>query len=108
MGIVISGFGGVGKTELAKKYENVIDLESIIWKWKYDVDITEKIEYYKSYEKRTPNENYPQNYIDEIKKAIIEYDIVLVAFSNIIIEELKKIILIFYYVILRVVLQMNM
>lgn len=83
-GIVISGFGGVGKTELAKKYKNVVDLESILWKWNYDVDITGNIESYKSYKYRTENVDYPQNYIDEIKKAQKQYDIVLIAYSDVI------------------------
>lgn len=90
-GIVISGFGGIGKTELAKKYENVIDLESILWKWKYQEKIEQKnLEHYKSYDKRVPNPDYPNNYIKEIKKNLKKFDIVLVAYSTIIYEELVK------------------
>lgn len=33
--VIISGFGGVGKTTLAKKYKNVIDLESSPFKYDY-------------------------------------------------------------------------
>lgn len=58
--VVIVGFGGVGKTELAKKYKNVIDLESILWKWNYDIDVSKNIEYYKKYNNRTKNINYPR------------------------------------------------
>lgn len=31
--LIIAGFAGIGKTTLAKKYKNVIDLESSIYKW---------------------------------------------------------------------------
>ena len=62
-GIVIAGFGDIGKTELAKKYENVIDLESIFGKWQYSEKYT-NIEEYKSCENRIPNTNFPQNYIE--------------------------------------------
>lgn len=90
MGIVIVGFGGVGKTELARKYKNVVDLESIIWKWNYDVDISDNIEHYKCYPNRTKNVNFPENYIQEIKKSLLTYDIVLVAYSQTICNELIK------------------
>ena len=31
--IIIAGFAGIGKTTLAKKYKNVIDLESSLYKY---------------------------------------------------------------------------
>lgn len=31
--VIIAGFGGVGKTTLAKKYKNVLDLESTPYKY---------------------------------------------------------------------------
>ncbi len=89
-GIVIVGFGGVGKTELAKKYKNVIDLESIFWKWHYSEDINKNVEYFKSYQNRIPNSNFPQNYIEAIKENLKKYDIVLVAYSDIICKSLRK------------------
>lgn len=89
-GIVISGFGGVGKTELSKKYSNVIDLESIFWKWYYNEDINKNVEHFKSYKNRTQNPNFPQNYIEAIKENLNKYDIVLIAYSDIICNSLKK------------------
>lgn len=34
-GIIIAGFTALGKTTLAEKYENIIDLESSLYQWKY-------------------------------------------------------------------------
>lgn len=88
-GIVIAGFGGVGKTELAKKYKNVIDLESIFWKWQYN-ERHMNIEEYKSGNDRIPNPNFPQNYIEAIKENQKKYDIVLIAYSTIICRAVKE------------------
>lgn len=89
-GIVILGFGGVGKTELSRKYKNVIDLESIFWKWKYNDKIEGNIECYKRYENRSKNTHFPTNYIEAIKENQQKYDIVLVAYSDIICKSLKE------------------
>ena len=43
MGIIIAGFATVGKTYLAKKYNNIIDLES--GSFKYDYTGYKKIDY---------------------------------------------------------------
>lgn len=76
-GMVIAGFAGIGKTTLAKKYKNVIDLESTIYKW----DNT-GFEHLTDEERkgltRNQNPNWPQNYIYAIKKAQQEYDFVMV------------------------------
>ena len=65
-GIIISGFGGVGKTYLAKKYKNVVDLESS--PFKYDYSNIENLDYEKL--KGEPNriirKDYPENYIKAI------------------------------------------
>lgn len=77
-GIVIASFAGVGKTTLAKKYKNVIDIESSPYKWDYkEWDITD-LEKLKGMKDRKKNLEFPQNYINEIKMAQIKYDIVLV------------------------------
>lgn len=34
-GIIIAGFTALGKTSLAQKYDNIIDLESSLYQWKY-------------------------------------------------------------------------
>lgn len=44
-GTIIAGFTALGKTTLACKYDNIIDLESSLYQWKYENKMTlEEIE----------------------------------------------------------------
>lgn len=77
-GIVIAGFAGIGKTTLAKKYKNVVDVESSPYKWDYqNVDVS-NLELLKGKAGRKRNVEFPNNYIRAVKKAKETYDIVLV------------------------------
>lgn len=76
--LIIAGSAGVGKTTLAKKYDNVIDLESSPYKWDYSNLKSQNLEVLKGTKDRIPNKDFPQNYINAIKKAIKEYDVVCV------------------------------
>lgn len=76
-GIIISAFATCGKTYLANKYKNVIDMESS--NYKFD---NSKLEDIPTEERkgtiRPLNPNWPQNYYDAIIEATNNYDIVLV------------------------------
>lgn len=77
-GIIIAGFATVGKTYLSKKYNNIIDLES--GNYKYDYTGYENIPYEKrkGMANRKINKEWPLNYYEAIKRAVDEYDVVLV------------------------------
>ena len=77
-GIVIAGFAGIGKTTLAKKYKNVIDIESSPYKYDYGNKEIVDVERIKGDKSRSVNKDFPLNYINAIKKAIEEYDVVCV------------------------------
>lgn len=76
-GIIIAGFGAIGKTTLGKKYDNIIDLESGYYQW--DNTGFEHIPYElrKGKKERNRNEKWPLNYHEAVLKAQKEYDIVL-------------------------------
>ena len=74
---VIAGFAGIGKTSLAKKYKNVFDLESTAYKYDNTGSECFNEEQLKG-RKRGLNPLWPQNYINEIKAGMWEYDILLV------------------------------
>lgn len=76
-GIVIAGFGAIGKTYLSKKYTNVIDMESGFFK---HINIGFEhidVEHRKGTTIRPENPDWPQNYYKAIVNARKHYDIVL-------------------------------
>ena len=89
-GLIIAAFAGTGKTYLAKKYKNVIDLESS--KYKYDYSMCSSVDYekLKGDKNRVPNNEWPQNYVKAIKNAQTKYDIVFVFICEEALEIYKK------------------
>jgi len=81
MGIIISGFAGIGKTTLQKKYQSVIDLESSDFKWIYQDETIESLdkEKRKGISNRIQNPLWPLNYVKEIIQKSKEYQIVLIS-----------------------------
>jgi hypothetical protein len=77
--VVIAGTAGVGKTELAKRYKNVIDLESSTFSWLYPKGTD--VEAMKGVAGRIDHPEWPQNYITAIKDAMTKYDYVCVGGS---------------------------
>lgn len=87
---VISCFAGCGKTTVGKKYPNVLDLQASSYHFDYsNIDKTQ-YENMKGNQSRIPNPLWPNNYLTAIKKAINEYDLILVPSSLDIRELLMK------------------
>ena len=87
-GILIAGFGAIGKTTVSKKYDNVIDLESSSFKYIID-DELKKL----NPEERKGlklNKEFPDNYYNEIMKDLEIYDIVFISMHNEIINLLEE------------------
>lgn len=76
-GIIIAGFSGIGKTTLAKKYKNVIDLDASNYAYDETNILNVDIEKRKG-ERRKANSSWPHNYIEKIKEVVLKYDIILV------------------------------
>ncbi len=90
-GIIIAGFTALGKTTLAQKYDNIIDLESSLYQWKYKNKMTlEEIETNKGKTERIPNDKFPENYIKAILEARKKYDIVLTSMHWKLLEYFNK------------------
>lgn len=79
--LIISGFGGVGKSTLARKYKNVIDLESSAHQWIVDPKVGNG-ENIKASLNREKNPDYPNNYIQAIKDAMKKYDVICVMYNG--------------------------
>lgn len=80
--LIIAGFAGIGKTYLGKKYSNVKDMESSIYKYDYSKIKNPDYEKLKGDRTRIPNKNFPQNYINGIKQAQKDYDIITIWFHD--------------------------
>lgn len=75
--LIIAGFAWVWKTTLAKKYSNVIDLESSIYKRDNSGMENVPVEARK-WTVRKENINWPQNYLNAIENAKSTHDVILV------------------------------
>lgn len=76
-GILICAFATCGKSYLAKKYSNVIDLESSNYKYINNQTNTISVEERKG-TTRQLNKEWPFNYYKAIEENLYKYDIILV------------------------------
>ncbi|MFR7674434.1 MAG: hypothetical protein ACLU02_02275 [Clostridia bacterium] len=76
-GIIVAGFGAIGKTTLGNKYDNIIDMESGYYQW--DNTGFENIPYEqrKGTKERPKNKEWPTNYHHAVLEAQNKYDVVL-------------------------------
>lgn len=81
---IIAAYAGVGKTYLGNKYKNVLDLESLNFKWIYSEDVQYLSDEQKKglNDKRELNENWPQNYVEGILKNYSNFDYILVSINS--------------------------
>ena len=75
MGVFIFAFTATGKSTVARKYKNVIDMESTRYKY---IGSDLENEALKS-TIRIINEDWPNNYFEALKKVKDEYDYILIA-----------------------------
>lgn len=89
-GILIAGFGAIGKTTVAKKYKNVLDLESSNFKYIIDDDLKLlSVEERKGIKTRKLNKKFPENYYNAIIENLYKNNIVLISMHKEIINMLK-------------------
>ena len=90
-GILIAGFGAIGKTTLTQKYDNMIDLESSNFKYIIDDNLKKiDVEKRKGLNIRKLNPLFPNNYYNAIIDSMKKYDYVLISMHNEIIDLLEK------------------
>ncbi|MBO5348280.1 MAG: hypothetical protein J6A89_00430 [Clostridia bacterium] len=90
-GIIIAGFKAIGKSTLAKKYENVVDLDSANYKYIIDSQMANiPEEQRKGLKTRIKNPDYPLNYYNAIIENCKNGKIVLIAGKKEMIDLLEK------------------
>lgn len=88
---IISVFSCLGKTYLAKKNKNVLDLEASYYKWIYnDKILAQDVEKRKGVKDRIMNPKYPYNYLKAIEENIGKYDVLLITPDKLIRNKLKE------------------
>lgn len=80
IGKVIGAFTGTGKSFLAERYNNVIDLDLGNYRFIYDGPDDVPFEARKAMKKYDIQPEWPQNYLDAVMKSIGRYGIVLVTY----------------------------
>lgn len=90
-GLIIGGYKAIGKTTLAKEYENVIDLESSNYEYVLDEELKKlSIEERKGLKTRKKNKDYPLNYYNKIIEESNNGKIVLFACKKEIVDLLNE------------------
>lgn len=90
-GIIIAGFKAIGKSTLAKKYKNVVDVDSSNYKYIIDSKLDKlSEEERKGVKSRIVNPEYPNNYYNEIIKQCKSGKLVLIACKKEILQMLEK------------------
>ena len=85
MGIFIYAFSATGKSTVAQKYSNVIDMESTLYKY---LGVFKEDKSLKSTE-REINKQWPENYFKKLMEVKDKYDYILIS-DNICNEFLKE------------------
>lgn len=75
MGIFVYAFTATGKSAVAKKYSNVIDMESTLYKY---LGASKESESSKSTDRKI-NEQWPENYFKALREVKDRYDYILIA-----------------------------
>ena len=75
MGIFIYAFTATGKTFLSKKYQNVIDMETTLYKYKNTTYEDET----KKGTKRECQNKWPENYFKKLEEVKDKYDYILLS-----------------------------
>lgn len=75
MGIFIYAFTATGKSSVSKKYSNVIDMESTLYKY---LDVEKEDETSKGTDRKI-NPSWPQNYFEALKQVKDQYDYILIS-----------------------------
>ena len=89
--ILIGGFKAIGKSTLAKKYKNVIDLESSNFEYIIDENMKNiPVEQRKGLKSRIKNPEYPLNYYNGLISNLQENNIVLFACKSEIVNLLNE------------------
>lgn len=88
---IISVFSCLGKTYLASKYKNILDLEASHYKWIYnDKELAKDVEKRKGVTDRILNPDYPENYLKAINSNIDKYNIILITPEKMIRDILRE------------------
>lgn len=91
LGILIGGFKVIGKSTLAKKYSNVIDLESSNFEYLMDEEMKRiPVEQRKGIKNRKRNPEWPLNYYSELISNLKKNHIVLFANKTEVVELLNE------------------
>jgi HAD superfamily hydrolase (TIGR01509 family) len=91
--IILATFACLGKTTYAKKHPNIaLDMESLPYKLKDLISENGDFEKIKNRETtfETNNENYPENYIADLKDKLGKYKVIFITLSPDIMEGLEK------------------
>lgn len=90
-GLIIGGYKAIGKSTLAKEYDNIIDLESSYYEYIIDKELKKlSVEERKGIKSRKKNPDYPLNYYNKIIEESNKGNIVLFACKKEIVDLLNE------------------